>query len=276
MAIHHHDNHQHREHDHPYDQHHDEGIDWGRVQAWVQTGIMFLTGLYFIDLALPGGDLGNYINVNNFGWLTWVGAAILLTIATLNTIDLMRQAKPDHHHDHDHATAGSFGSWLFLGVLAIPLVLGLGVSSKPLGADAIGELSSDVRSVGLTTASQSVIPPENRNILDWLRSFATAEDMKALEGEPVKEVIGFVYRDARFAKSDDFMLVRFALSCCVADARPLGLVVEHPDSATYAQDTWLKVSGHIEIRSVDGVDTPVIVAETITVTSQPDQPYLYF
>jgi uncharacterized membrane protein YcgQ (UPF0703/DUF1980 family) len=56
----------------------------------------------------------------------------------------------------------------------------------------------------------------------------------------------------------------------------LGLVVEHPDSATYAQDTWLKVSGHIEIRSIDGVDTPVIVAETITVTPQPDQPYLYF
>ena len=52
---------------------HDNRIDWGVVQAWIQTGIMFLMGLYLIDLTLPGGKLGNYINTSNFGWLTLGG-----------------------------------------------------------------------------------------------------------------------------------------------------------------------------------------------------------
>lgn len=266
-----------QDHEHEHDHHHAEDkMDWGRVQGWVQTVIMFLMGLYFIDLSLPDGNLGNYINLQNFGWLTWVGAAILLAAAAINAFDLLRSHEADHHHhDHDHGTVGSLSSWIFLGVVSIPLILGLSVPSKPLGADAISEISADVRSIGFNSPSNTVaIPAEKRNLLDWVRAFASSTDLKEFEGEPV-DLIGFVYRDARFAGTENFMLVRFTISCCVADARPLGLVVENPGQATLADDTWVQVKGKIEIRNFDGVDTPIIVAESIQVTPQPEQPYLY-
>ena len=265
--------------DDPINHHHDDGIDWGMVQAWIQTGIMFLMGLYLVDLVLPGGELGNYINTANFGWLTWVAAALLLILAISNTVELLRRDPHDHDHDHEHShgRAGSLSSWLFLGVVALPLIFGLGVPSKPLAADAIadGEISTDIAEVGFGDQTTVNIAPENRNILDWVRVFTTSSDLSEFESQPVN-VIGFVYRDARFFESDDFMLVRFTMSCCVADARAIGLIVENSAGGDLTQDTWVQVTGHLEVRVIEGVETPVIVPEDITITDEPEQPYLYF
>jgi uncharacterized repeat protein (TIGR03943 family) len=263
------------EHEH----HHHDGFAWGRLQAWIQTGIMYLMSLYLVDLALPGGKLGNYINTSNFGWLTWVAAGLFLVLAIANTIELLRG--DDHSHDHDyehsHPNAGSLRSWFFLMVVALPLILGVGVPSKPLAADAIadGELSTDIAAVGFSDQPTGDIAPENRNILDWVRVLQSSSDLNGFTEQPV-DVIGFVYRDTRFIGSDDFMVVRFTLSCCVADARAIGLVVINQNEPELAQDTWVQVTGHIEVREIDGVETPVIIAESITVTDEPEQPYLYF
>ena len=283
MTVHEYHDHEH-DHDHEHHDHaHHDHMDWGRIQAWVQTGIMFLMGLYFIDLALPGGNLGNYINANNFGWLTWVGAFILLAIAMINVTELLsKNTVHAHNHDpeaegHQHARAGSLSSWVFLGMVGIPLVFGLGMASRPLGAEAIssGQISSDIKSIGFTGDPTTVTNPENRTILDWVRSFAGSSDLSEFEGQEVS-VIGFVYHDARFASTNDFMVVRFTLSCCVADARPIGLMVANLTGTEVAQDTWVEVTGHFEVRSIEGVDTPVIVSDSVSVTDQPEQPYLYF
>jgi uncharacterized repeat protein (TIGR03943 family) len=262
------------------------GINWGRVQLWLQTGLMFFFALYLIDLALPGGNLSYYINVVDFGWLVWVGAAILLLIVAINVYDLLRYPyqhehhhhNHDEHHDHDHVKAGGVASWVFLSLSTVPLLLGLGVPPQPLGANAVtGELATDVASIGFgqARATTAEIAPQDRNLLDWIRLFSSSADIKEFEGQPVN-LIGFVYRDARFAGTSNFMVVRFTLSCCVADARPLGLMVEDKLGLNLAQDTWVKVQGTITIRNLDGVLTPIIVAETLEITTQPEQPYLYF
>lgn len=259
-----------------------ESINWERVQIWIQTGILFLMGLYLIDLALSG-NLSNYINVDNFGWLTWVGAIILFAIAGANMVELMTKANPDDASHQDPLTddpyarrlGGTISSWVFLGLVSVPLILGLGVPSQPLGADAVGNLSSDVSTIGGGDFSAADIPPENRNLLDWVRVFAASPDMSEFEGETV-DVIGFVYKDARFAGTENFMVVRFTLSCCVADARPIGLVVDNINSVQLDQDTWVRITGRVVVRDVDGVETPMILTDSIEITEQPEQPYLYF
>lgn len=261
----------------------DSGLDWQRIQGWIQVGILFLSGLYFVDLALPGGELSNYINVENLAWLTWVAAGIFFLLALISGIELMsgRGNLDEHYADdlgHTHASPGSPRSWLFLAIVAIPLFLGLGVPSEPLGADAItGDVDSNLSAFSFVGNSPTInIPSEDRNLLDWIRAFNSSIDVSEFNGQEA-EVIGFVYRDATLRGTDNFMVVRFVLSCCVADARPLGLMVENPDSdMELSQDTWVRVTGKFEIRTIDGVDTPVLVGETIEITSQPDQPYLYF
>ncbi|NJL92620.1 MAG: TIGR03943 family protein [Anaerolineae bacterium] len=259
-------------------------IDWVRVQAWVQTGILYLTGLYLVDLMLPGGQLAIYVNVENLGWLTWVGAALLFAMALGSTFELMNP-RPSAFPiviDPDYGTAQQrsrlLWNWVFLGIVTIPLVLGLGVPARPLSSQAITtELSADVTSLGLGSSSipSSEIAPEDRNLLDWLRTFAAAPDLYEFEGQPI-EVVGFMYRDARFRGTERFMVVRFTLSCCVADARPIGLVVDSPLGVNFEDDTWVRVRGTVAVQMVDGIETPIIIAESLEPTEQPEQPYLYF
>lgn len=254
---------------------------WGQIQGWMRAGIMFLLALYLIDLSLPGGKLTYYINVDDFGWLTWIGAFILLAMTAVQVTRLLKGNTNSELDDPEHARAkdGGWTSWLFLAVAATPLILGLGIAARPLGARAANaeDLPTDFRSIGVGAEATSLeIPAEDRNILDWVRAFTTSPDITEFEGQPIN-VIGFVYRDSRFEGTDNFMVVRFSLSCCVADARPLGLVVEAPqDSQELAQDTWIEVAGKITIREIDGVETPVIIINSITETEQPEQPYLYF
>jgi putative membrane protein len=109
-----------------------------------------------------------------------------------------------------------------------------------------------------------------RNILDWLRAFGAADDPSAFAGQEAT-VVGFVYRDESF-DAQQFMVSRFVVSCCVADATVLGLIVSWPDSLDLPLDTWVEVHGAFQ---ADQQATPVLVADRVTPTAPPNQPYLY-
>ena len=66
-------------------------------------------------------------------------------------------------------------------------------------------------------------------MLDWFNQLRTAADpVNDLAGQQAT-VTGFVFRDERFA-ADQFMVTRYAVSCCVADASIVGLVVDWPEA----------------------------------------------
>jgi uncharacterized repeat protein (TIGR03943 family) len=116
-------------------------------------------------------------------------------------------------------------------------------------------------------------PKADKNILDWLIEFRTTSDPASFTGQEAR-LIGFVYRDDRF-DGETFMVSRFVLSCCAADAAPLGLLVRWPESSALAADQWVEVSGRFEPGQFDGEPMPILIAEKITATTVPDQPYLY-
>ena len=116
-------------------------------------------------------------------------------------------------------------------------------------------------------------PQGEKNILDWIVEFRQSSDPATLAGQEVK-LVGFVYRDERFA-DERFMVSRFVVSCCAADAAPLGLVVNWPDSMALADDQWVEVSGILQPGEFDGESMPVVEAVSVTLTDVPDQPYLY-
>jgi putative membrane protein len=89
------------------------------------------------------------------------------------------------------------------------------------------------------------------------------------------DVIGFVYSDIRFKDQPRFMVARFTISCCVADASAIGVIVESTDAAKLAPDSWIHVTGKFKVEDLDGQKTPVLIADKIDATKQPDQPYLY-
>ncbi len=161
-------------------------------------------------------------------------------------------------------------------ILSVPLMLGLLVPVKPLSA-----MSLETRGMGLTaptsigqqTYEQMEITPDERNILDWVKIFNYEKDLSSYLGSTA-DVIGFVYHDPRL-EGDRFMVGRFIITCCVADAFAVGMAVDSPESGFHEENDWVRVKGVVDVITIQDRKVPLIRAESITPISMPDLPYLY-
>jgi uncharacterized repeat protein (TIGR03943 family) len=229
---------------------------------------VFLAEKYF------SGKLFYYIGPR-FSWLTLLAIGCLLALAVASFVAFRAKTAHDHehdHHDHDHAH-DSPSLWPLM-VVAVPLLLGFVIPARPLGASAIGSrgVSTDV---GLASdkATRLTIVSSERNILDWVRLINNTTDPAELNGQEAN-VLGFVYRDPRFA-DNQFMVARFTLTCCVADALAIGIVVTDDNAQQFTQDTWVQVKGTFTVGDLDGKAMPVLLADEITPVPEPEQPYLF-
>jgi uncharacterized repeat protein (TIGR03943 family) len=232
----------------------------------VKTSVKALTvlglGLYLYS-RIFSGTLLFYIN-QRFAWLVMLAGILLMAIG----------ASYRYRSNHDHAYHTHAFSWG--GVLLIGLVIALGllVPPKPLGAAAMGNREVNMGTL-VSTQGNSAMPTRagEKNILDWLIAFQNTPDPAAFAHQPA-HLIGFVYRDDRF-NSENFMLSRFVVSCCVADATAVGLIVRSPQAASLPGDQWVEVSGHFEPGEFSSKPTPILITDAITRTTPPNQPYLY-
>jgi putative membrane protein len=246
-------------------------------------GLMFYT-------KLNDGTLSYYIN-QRFAWLSFVAVLVLAALAFTMVYRLMEQRAGSrgeeergrggergedadgHAHEHGH---GHGLSWGAVALVALPMVVGLVVPARPLGAGAIGN-----RGIGLSAPDRpGVSAPQGsaqgpKNVLDWLREFASSGDAATLSGKSV-DVVGFVYRDPRNA-AEQFWVSRFTLSCCVADATAIGLLVQVDQARALAlrNDAWVRVTGKFKVGEFAGEKVPLIAAERVEPVEAPQNPYLY-
>jgi putative membrane protein len=255
------------------------------MKQTVKVILLIALGLFLLSRLL-NGTLSFYIHPR-FNVLTLLTAVGLTALGITSAIQQRRQAAHHHHHEddhdhehHEHAHSHDV-SWVGLLLLAMPVVLGLLVEPRPLGAAALQNREINFGSSGSIVSANApegsqlsvIANAGERNILDWLYLFQRSNNPNNFNGEEA-HVIGFVYHDDRFG-SDQFMVSRFTVSCCVADASPIGLIVEWPDTAVLTPDSWVEVTGTIQARTFNGVEMPVLVASSITPTETPSQPYLY-
>lgn len=249
------------------------------------------SGLVLVSLGLflysrwSGGSLVYYINQRFAGLI--LATAVGLVLVGLR---LARQPRAHGHdqacnhshesgHSHDHRHHG----WGALLLLVVPMVLGLAVPARPLGASAMA--GREIHLGGVDLGSSSVAferrlrgPLADKTIVDWLYAFQTAEDKRSLLGEEVN-VVGFVYRDSQLlgqdATADDFFVSRFILSCCVADASPVSLMVRWQGAAQLESDAWVRVKGRLTVVDRLGRPLPLVEASSVVTVTAPTQPYLY-
>ncbi len=251
------------------------------LKAFILIGL----GLFFFERFVTG-KLYFYI-APRFWWLAVVAVVLCFSLAA--SFNLLKREEDEehdhdhdydhdhHHHDHDHAHGHdhSHGSLFSVIVLAIPLVLGIMVAPKTLGANAIENrgISTDFAVSSDAAAKSLTIVPSQRNVLDWARAIASTPEPEQFYGQEA-DVIGFVYRDSRFA-DNQFMVARFTLTCCVADALAVGVVVQSDNAADFAIDSWVQIKGTFQEASFEDSLMPAIFATEISPTDQPEQPYLY-
>lgn len=88
------------------------------------------------------------------------------------------------------------------------------------------------------------------------------------------ELSGFVYRQDDFP-SDQFVVARFGVTCCTADALPYGVMVTLPNAKDYPNDTWVKVKGTISKTMYQGEDIILVDVKKIQKIPEPKSPYVY-
>ncbi|MET3288186.1 UNVERIFIED_CONTAM: putative membrane protein [Brevibacillus sp. OAP136] len=118
---------------------------------------------------------------------------------------------------------------------------------------------------------QPIINMDDKLFLDGL----TILDLypKEFEGHEL-ETTGFVYRQPDFSVSE-FVVARFTVSCCTADATVAGVLVDAKNAKAFATDSWVKVKGTLTMTSLNGSQFLMLKAEQITPVKAPKTPYVY-
>lgn len=136
-----------------------------------------------------------------------------------------------------------------------------------------------------TQAFRGTVKPEDRTLIDWIRTLNAYPEPDAYNGQKAK-VTGFVVHSPILPKNYIF-LSRFILTCCAVDAYPVGLPVKlEGDQKDYPPDTWLEVEAEM-ITETLAVDTQtmqktptqkrqlVLDAKSIKTIPTPADPYGY-
>lgn len=258
-----------------------------QTQEWAKAALLIALGVYFVYV-IASGNLANYINAR-FAWLSYVAAAMFLLLGAFSVYELLRREKPKAELEQfstdllgtpktlqkrarDLQQERRSVSWTALAVVAIPLVLGTLVPSRPLGSAAVGG-SISLNVVSAANAQPFTTDPLKWNVLDWLRTFNNTGDASSFNGKQA-DLIGFVYREAAFP-DNQFMLARFTISCCVADAAAIGVPVEWDAGKDYPADTWVRIQGTWEVGTFRGDTVPILHPVSIDKVDQPEHPYLY-
>jgi len=251
-----------------------------RTYRALQAALLAGLGLFMLH-KLWTGTLYWYIN-QRFWLLILLAAVGFLVLARVVLPGRRESEPPDHQpdgehehdaeHDHDHGTPRAWG----LLFLAVPLLLAVVIPARPLGSSAISNRGINTGApltVGGGTPTQLDLAPTDRNVLDWVRAFNYSTDPQTYAGQPA-DVVGFVYHDGQLA-ADVFLVSRFAVTCCSADATAIGLLVRWPAAASLESNAWVRVRGPVEVGSLRGNPTPLVAAESLDGVETPAQPYLY-
>lgn len=255
----------------PSDVHLGRKVDADRlVRAVLLSGF----GVLIIKL-LATGELSRYMNTA----LNPVNAAagvVMLVMGGLEWRSAWRGVPSARGMD---APAGAWGERVLTYVLvATTLAIGLLIAPRTLDSAALAgeDLANYLLAFGPAAASgqqQAAIIQPLRPIDDVpeLLSYLSRAGAGGL-GQHVR-VTGLVARSGGL-RQDEFPLLRFMIVHCVADARPIGILVTGV-AAPPDVDHWVEVEGTISVRDRSGTRFLAIEATAVRPAKEPADPYLH-
>ncbi len=236
------------------------------------------------------GSLNLLIHPDYF-WLAIVTAVVLVLLGTLKAIQLLltlsqrlsprgkarNRAKLPSPVVSGHYSlfppgwsAALLLATAILGFMVTPKVFASQTANQRGVADAITMTRSQPQ------AFHSSQRPEDRSLIDWVRTLNVYPEPDGYTGQKVK-VQGFVVYPNEPPLPDQYILIsRFVITCCAADAYPVGLPVKlDQDRKNYAPDTWLEIEGQMITETLAGKRQLTIQASSLKNIPQPENPYYY-
>lgn len=258
-----------------------------KISEWLDSLALLSWGLLLLKYSLTG-ELKLLVHPNYF-WLITITGVIFILLTIIKTWQIVNQRwvklqNANTSVQHISLLPSGFGS----GLLVMTAVLGLLIPPRILSSDTA--LQRGVTEALPVTRVQTQefrtsTLPQDRSIVDWVRTLNAYPEPTAYLGQPVK-VSGFVIHLKNL--DDNYILLsRFIITCCAVDAYPVGIPVKlNGSKSLYPPDSWLEVEGEM-ITEIIGVDTNtlsanasgkrqvVIQAKSVKKIPTPSDPYGY-
>lgn len=219
-------------------------------------------------VAWATGSIRYYLNPRLYPFVLFAGLAFLLMALTL----LLRL------FSHRHGRFRPLPCLLFL----IPILLMLikpGIAAVPesaqlsgvhvVGLPAPNEIKNDWGSVQL---SEGPIRIEDKNYMALYQELW--DHPEKYIGRSV-ECVGYVSKTGENLPKDEFLAERDLMWCCAADLATVGYLCRTDYAATPPEKSWVRITGTLDVTTLGGKQTPVIVHPTITPIQKPASEYIY-
>jgi uncharacterized repeat protein (TIGR03943 family) len=199
----------------------------------VATGVVLSAWAMTFWFVLLSGRSSQYLSTRT-DWVVPVGA-ILLTIAAIGRLATAREREP--------TALSSRQAWI-LGLLLVPVLVTLVLPPSTLTSFAADRRGNAAAAGYSATADE--IGEGQLTLLDVAGAQTSKEGQQALAKRAGEQVSfeGFVTREAG-TPADEFLLTRFIVSCCVADATVAQVRVVNVPPGRWAEDEWVRVGGTI-------------------------------
>jgi putative membrane protein len=249
--------------------------------------------------------------------------AIITIVSLVSGVSVRKTAHSadrdhDRHHPHNHHHVSLNSRWGRATVTLLFVSLGLAFTWHPkaLGTDMIAEANTGSRASSTSATSATAVTNGTQSAQNTSQASYSADDASyyasvddaviqkpgelsaaqiAVDWDQNKArylghnvtIEGFVYHPPGLP-ANDFIITRYFIFCCIADAAPLGVAVESPIAATLKNDEWVSVSGVMQNQTLPTLlnqydptnwypqnhTQPVIVAKSVKRIPVPKLPYM--
>lgn len=209
----------------------------------------------------------------NYMWLANGAAFVLLALAGFKLMQFRRRAGRVPASSHSTLLPPRFSSLVLLAIAIVSLIYTpQAFASEKAMQRGISDSLTLTRSQPQRFIRQT--KSEERTVIDWIRTLNVYPEPDAYTGQAVN-LSGFVIHPEDWP--EDYLLIsRFVLTCCAADAYPVGLPVQLAVSRqAYNPDSWLKIQGKMITATINGQRQLTIEPTNIEAIPEPRNPYEY-
>jgi uncharacterized repeat protein (TIGR03943 family) len=233
-------------------------------------------GIFVLSLYLRG-DMTLYINPT-YMWPTVLAGAVLLVVAGVRL--LRARSLSCGHNDCDDCGCEQPNVRLWpYAALCVPLLLAALFPPRSLAAFSARQRGPQLAGVAAIQGVGSIkrvslsVDTKTFTMQDWVGALSSDPNPKDYDGKPVI-LSGLVLHDSASMPPGYIMVMRYQVTCCIADARPVGLIVKDTSNGSLKDNQWVRVDGVMGQTKYQGDAIAIVQPKTLKVIKAGD-PYMY-
>lgn len=254
--------------------------------------LLLLWGIFILWLA-GNGQLSTYLHPTLQPYTVAAGGLLVILSLILFYSHFVRpkvthgccHAHGDHCHGHEGIPAGVFLFKTLLLVLPLGIILsGQGTKFTMATVQNRGVVD-DLRKLPAANAASAAtasLPATSRageamplQVIDMLYAIQMPSYREEFEGKDVELVGQFVPMTTGNPKGDRFQVIRMFITCCAADAKPVGVTVQYPSPLRIPAMGWVRIIGKPTFPLEGGRRTAVLEATSVEPCEAPSEPFVY-